>query len=212
MNRTIILLGATGSGKGTQAHLLVDQGHFHHLSTGDLVRAEIMAGTELGSSIKQLYDEGKLVPDELIIPIFEHVFKSLPEESDVLLDGFPRDIDQVNMLEKLLPTMSRQVDRVIMIDVTEEEVVHRLGLRRICPSCRRIFHQGEETCPFDLALLQARSDDDLASVQEKLRIFQSDIKPVLDYFESLGKVVHVNGEQSVEGVATDIESHLSDLL
>jgi len=139
MAKTLIFLGPPGAGKGTQAQRLVEEKGFVQLSTGDILREAVKKGTELGKKAKEYMEAGKLVPDDLIIAIIEEKLKEL-EGKDIILDGFPRTIPQAEALDRMLPAVGRTLDKVILFDLSDEEILRRLTGRRVDPKTGKVYH------------------------------------------------------------------------
>lgn len=194
----IILLGAPGAGKGTQAVELSRRLQIPHISTGDIFRHNIRNATPLGQQVKEYLDSGRLVPDELTLSI---VTKRLAEQdcqNGFLLDGFPRTLVQANALEAALPT-----DVALLLDIDQEILIDRLSGRLFCPACKGTFHRSRlpgETCPECSAALTQREDDKPATVRNRLEVYNAQTAPLIAYYQQAGKLLKVNANQSVEEV------------
>jgi len=190
MAKTIIFLGAPGAGKGTQAQRLSEEKGFIQVSTGDILRANVKNKTELGKKAKEYMEAGQLVPDELIISMIEDELKKL-EGKDIILDGFPRTVKQAEALEDLLKRLGRNLDYVILFDVSDEEVVKRITGRRIDPKTGKVYHVIYNPPPADVEVIQ-REDDKEEVVKKRLEVYHSQTAPLIDYYEKRGKLVRVD--------------------
>lgn len=209
----IILFGAPGSGKGTQSTLLVERLGFKQISTGDLFRAAIKNGTELGLKAKSFMDAGKLVPDEVVIGMVEEVLKNTKDS--FILDGFPRTLDQAKELGTLLGRLKMDVGRVIFLVVKDDSLVSRLSGRRVCKSCGAVYHiqskptRQENVCDSCGGQVHQRSDDKIEVISERLKVYKEQTAPVKDFYERLGKVVEIDGGLSTEDVYQQIAKIVS---
>jgi len=176
----VMILGAPGSGKGTQGKVLAGHLGIPQVSTGDLIRAAMKAGTALGVKAKGFYDKGHLVPDELIFGLIQEILDSPAAATGVLMDGFPRTIPQAEAVDRMLAAKRRKVDRVLLLEVDEAELVQRLLAR---------------------AAKEGRSDDNLESVTQRLKVFHSQTAPLIAFYETRGIVRRVAGTGSVDEIA-----------
>ncbi len=201
----IVLLGAPGAGKGTQSAKLVESFGFKHVSTGDLLRAAVKEGTELGVKAKGYMDAGELVPDEVVIGLVEELLKADPEAS-YLLDGFPRTSAQAVSLDSVLAQLGTKLDCAVAIDVENEVVVNRISKRRLCKGCSYIgtVEDGEK-CPKCGAELYQRADDNADSVRTRLEAYDKSTAPLIDYYRGNGILTSVNGDQAPEAVFAAIK-------
>ncbi len=199
----LILLGAPGCGKGTQAAYITDQYDLPHISTGDLFRENIKLQTPLGIKVKEIMTTGALCPDNLTVELVKERLLQSDCEKGYLLDGFPRNIYQANELDKISPP-----DKVINIDVDLSAIEHRITGRRSCPKCGASFHVdfiGErETCPDCQEKLITRKDDTPEIVKERLTVYAEQTKPLIDFYTKQGKLISVNGNLSIEKVFEEI--------
>ena len=192
----LILLGAPGSGKGTQAARLAQDYGVQHLSTGDLLRDEVRRGTPLGAEAKGFMDAGKLVPDALILGMVRLRLEA-GRDKGFLLDGFPRTLAQAQALEGMLAAVGRKLDHVLFLDVPEEELVARLALRRSCPGCGRVYHlkasppKTDGVCDGCGQGLIQRPDDTEAVVRDRLKVYASSTQPLVEYYESRKLLRHI---------------------
>jgi adenylate kinase len=204
--RDIILLGAPGAGKGTQAEILSQALGVLHLSTGDILRANVAAGTELGAKAKAYMDQGDLVPDGVVVDMVANRLREADCAHGVLFDGFPRTLPQAEALTRVLEEMGRGKARALAIEVGEEELIGRLSGRRVCRGCARIFHvdslpAGQATCPDCGGELYQRSDDSPEPIRQRLRVYAKQTEPLLAYYESQGGLSRVDGTGTPERVA-----------
>ena len=198
----IILMGCPGAGKGTQSAKLQQELHLEHISTGDVLRAEIAAGSELGKKVSGLIAAGNLVPDELMISILEQRAKAA--KGGIIFDGFPRTVAQAQALDEMMKRLQRDITAVIMIDLPESEVVKRLSTRRLCKKCGKpAATTTQPTCDCG-GELYVRADDAPESVKHRLEVYRKSTLPVKNYYLNSGKYVEVNGQQTPEQVFEDI--------
>lgn len=202
----IILLGAPGAGKGTQADKLVEKYGFPHISTGDIFRKNIKERTDIGLLAKSYIDAGKLVPDEVTIKIVENRLKESDCENGFLLDGFPRTVEQAKALDEIT-----DVDYVVNIDVPFEKLLKRITGRRVCPKCSSSYHvdflNGEDTCKCGEKLIQ-RADDNEETVKQRISVYENQTAPLVEYYGKTGKLLTVNGHKSVDEVFEEIVNKL----
>ena len=202
----IILLGAPGAGKGTQASYLVNKYALPHISTGDIFRKNIKEQTEIGLIAKGFIDKGQLVPDEVTVKIVELRLAEDDCKQGFLLDGFPRTVNQAEALAKIT-----DIDYVVNIDIPFERLLHRLTGRRVCPKCGASYHvdflNGKTTCPCGEELIQ-RADDTEATVSKRINVYTEQTEPLINYYQEKGKLITVNGDQAVEAVFEEIASKL----
>jgi adenylate kinase len=210
----LILYGAPGSGKGTQADSLRAKYGIPHISTGDILRAEMAAGTELGLEAKPIYDRGDLVPDEIMIGIIKSRLSQADCERGFILDGFPRTIPQAEALDRMMREIGRRFDRIIYLTVDAEELVERLSDRWICPKCGRTYSKRANPpaegnrCPIDGAELYQREDDKPEAARHRIDVYLEQTLPVLDHYRPSGLVVEVDGTGEIEEVSRRIEAVL----
>ena len=202
----IILFGAPGAGKGTQADKLVEKYGFPHISTGDIFRKNIKERTEIGLLAKSYIDAGKLVPDEVTIKIVENRLKESDCANGFLLDGFPRTVEQAKALDEIT-----DVDYVVNIDVPFEKLLKRITGRRVCPKCSSSYHvdflNGEDTCKCGEKLVQ-RADDNEETVKQRISVYEKQTAPLVEYYGKTGKLVTVNGHKGVDEVFDEIVNKL----
>lgn len=185
----IILLGPPGAGKGTQAQRVVDRYHIPQISTGDILRAAVKEKRPLGLKAKSFMDEGKLVPDELVIGIIEERLKASDCKKGFILDGFPRTIAQAEALQLILSNMGKSIDHVLNIEVEDEELVRRLTGRRTCKNCGGMFHilfqppKKEGSCDRCGGPLYQREDDKEETIRTRLKEYQKQTAPLIGYYQ-----------------------------
>jgi len=201
----IILLGAPGSGKGTQAAKLIEFYKLVHIATGDMLRAEVAAGTDLGRSAKKYMDAGDLVPDDVLIGMIEERLEEDDADAGFILDGFPRSTAQAIALDEQLAELSRSLDVAILIQIDPEVIVKRISARRACPKCRRITTAAEgEICCICAAKLEIRDDDREDIVRKRLDVYEKSTAPLIDYYRGKGILKSIQGDQSVDAVWQDV--------
>ena len=179
----IVIFGAPGSGKGTQSERIVEKYGINHISTGDVLRAEIKNGTELGKTAKGYIDQGQLIPDELMIDILGSVFDSSKDSKGVIFDGFPRTIAQAEALKKMLAERGQDVSVMVDLDVPEEELMVRL------------IKRGKDS---------GRADDNEETIKKRLHVYHSQTAPLIDWYKNEKKYQHINGLGTMEGIFAEI--------
>jgi adenylate kinase len=209
----LVVLGKQGAGKGTQSQGLCDRYGLAHISTGDILRAAVAAGTPLGNEVKSILDSGKLVSDDLVNKLVEDRLKAPDTERGVVLDGFPRNIEQAEALDRLLE--ASPIKLCVYVDVPNELVIQRLSSRRVCQECGTIYKDSDisaisGTCELCGGDVIQRSDDKPEAIAQRLATFERDTLPLLSFYESRGLLVKVNGDQKVEKVAADIDDLLHE--
>ncbi len=205
----LVVLGKQGAGKGTQSQLLCERYGLIHVSTGDILRAAVQNGTPLGLQVKSILDAGQLVSDDLVNQLVEDRFKEPDAQRGGVLDGFPRNIGQAQALERILGEGG--ITLCIYIDLPNELVLQRLSSRRVCQECGTTYVDTDvaaisgtcEVCGGDVV---QRSDDKPEAIQRRLETFERDTFPLLSFYEQRNLLVKVNGDQSVEKVASDIDA------
>lgn len=202
----LVLFGPPGAGKGTQAQLLKERLGMNHISSGDLFRYHLRQGTELGKRAAEYINQGLLVPDEVTIDIVLAQVLALSDEDGFILDGFPRTTTQAAALQEALRNRSRELDKVVFINVPQEELVRRLGGRFTCPQCQAPFtisDAGQETslkCERCGEPLYQRPDDRPEAVRQRIEVYQQETVPVLDFYRKEGLLAEICGVGSVECV------------
>lgn len=214
----MILFGPPGVGKGTQAKLLSEKFNIPHISTGDMLRAAATAGTDMGKKAKVIMDEGRLVPDDVMIGIVRDVLASPRAAKGFILDGFPRTLPQAKALSKILDDLNMENFTVVVLEVDDEEIIRRLGNRLVCEKDGTIYNVEDDgvykggSCPDCGARLIQRDDDAEQTVRERLRVYHSTTAPVFHYYDELGVVLTVDGGGSIDMVNREINLMLSDIL
>ena len=210
----IIMLGAPGAGKGTQAKQIADKYKIPHISTGDIFRANIKNNTELGQKAKQYMDQGLLVPDELTCDLVMDRIKQDDCKNGFILDGFPRTIPQAEALDAALDKINEKMDYAINVDVPDENIVNRMGGRRCCLNCGATYHvvtiptKVEGICDRCGSPVVLRDDDKPETVQKRLTVYHDQTQPLIDYYEKQSILKTVDGTKSMEAVFDDITALL----
>ena len=202
----IILLGAPGAGKGTQAEIISDRLQIPTVSTGNIIREALKSGTDMGKKAKSFVDKGKLVPDEVVIGIVKDRIQKEDCKNGFILDGFPRTISQAEALDN----MGVCIDKVIDIEVEDEEILKRMSGRRVCGECGASYNlnskkpKREGLCDRCAGTLVQRMDDNPDTVKERLSVYHDQTQPLKGYYENQGRLVAVNGQQELSKITEDI--------
>lgn len=210
----IILLGPQASGKGTQAKLLAEEFNLVHLELGNILRQMKREQSALGQKIGQIIDRGKMVPFEIIVKIVKKRIQSVSSEQGIIFDGTPRRLQEILPLEGALNKNGREITHVFFIKISEKEVVRRLSKRYSCQSCGKILIVEKEKqkkglrCPSCQGLLERRQDDTPQAIKKRLALYQEKTLPVVEHYRQQGKLIEINGEQSMEAVLNSIKSFL----
>lgn len=204
----IVLLGAPGAGKGTQAQKLVEEFGFEHVSTGDLLRAAVKAGTELGKEAKGYMDAGKLVPDSVVIGLVKERLGTPEAAAGFILDGFPRNTSQAESLDAELAGMGVNLDAALLVSVEPEVIVERLSSRRTCRTCGYTGTAADETCPRDGGEMYQRDDDRPETIKQRLDVYEESTAPLVGYYRDKGLLREVDGDRSQDEVYTDVKTLL----
>lgn len=200
-NMRLVLLGPPSAGKGTQASMLAQRFGLLHLATGDILREAAAAGSSLGKKAKKFMDTGALVPDAIVIGLLEGKMKSTQSQTGFILDGFPRNVEQAKQLEEFT-----DLDLVLCIEVDFGKLVERATGRRVCKTCGAVYHVRYNppkllgVCDKDGGQLYLRDDDSEEVVKKRLRTYEDQTKPVIQYYESIGKLKYVEGDGSIDDV------------
>lgn len=206
----IIMLGAPGAGKGTQAKKIAEKYQIPHISTGDIFRANIKNGTELGKKAKTYMDQGLLVPDELVCDLVVDRLQQEDCKEGYILDGFPRTIPQAESLDAALREIGASIDYAIDVEVPDENIVSRMGGRRACVGCGATYHlvyaptKAEGICDSCGAELILRDDDKPETVQKRLDVYHEQTQPLIDFYSQKGVLKEVDGTMDMEDVFTAI--------
>ena len=212
----IIMLGAPGAGKGTQAKMIAEKCGIPHISTGDIFRANIKNGTELGAKVKEYMDKGLLVPDELVCDLVVDRIQQADCEKGYILDGFPRTIPQAEALENALNAIEQKLDYAIDIDVPDENIINRMSGRRACVGCGATYHvlfnptKVEGKCDVCGESLILRDDDKPETVKKRLDVYHTQTQPLIDFYTERKVLVEVDGTQSMDKVFDDIMKILGE--
>lgn len=202
----IIMLGAPGAGKGTQAKMIAEKYGVPHISTGDIFRANIKNGTELGAKAKEYMDKGLLVPDELVVDLVIDRFKADDCAKGYILDGFPRTIPQAEALDKALNAQNESVDYAINVEVPDENIINRMSGRRACVGCGATYHiqfnptKVEGVCDVCGEKLILRDDDKPETVKNRLSVYHEQTQPLIDYYAKKSILAEVDGTKDMEDV------------
>ncbi|GAB4280050.1 MAG: adenylate kinase [Coriobacteriia bacterium] len=213
----IMLLGAPGAGKGTQAARIIEEYHLAHLSTGDVLRAAVADGTPLGLEAKKYMDAGELVPDEVVVGLVKEWLASDEASKGVIFDGFPRTVAQADALDAAMSELGSSLDAVISIDVDKDEIIKRLTARRVCRDCGRPYNiitdrpQKHDVCDVCGGEVYQRDDDTEETVANRLDVYERSTKPLVEYYSRRGILRSVDGSKGPDEVYEQIRSILSEL-
>ena len=214
----VVMLGFPGAGKGTQTKFLAERLSVPSLSSGDLFRRHQRESTPLGQQVRSFVDSGLLVPDEITIAMILEEVGTPAYAEGFVLDGFPRNVNQAQELDRSLKQKGMSIDCALLIDVTLELLTDRLGKRLVCNRCQSIYHseanppRTKGVCNYCEGQLERRADDEPAAVGRRLQAYQEESAPVVDFYTRAGKLVRVDGTGSVEGVRRSIEEAISPLV
>ena len=206
----LIIIGAPGAGKGTQAEKLSEKLNIPHISTGDIFRSNMSNNTQIGKQVRAYIDKGNLVPDELTIEIVKRRLQEKDCANGFILDGFPRTIPQAEYLDKAADELNISIDAVLDIVVSDKEVIKRILGRRVCPSCGMSYHISnnpplvEGICDVCHSHIELRDDDKEEILVERLKVYHEQTEPVINYYQKNGKLVVVNGRESLEDTTADV--------
>ena len=212
----IFIMGAPGSGKGTFSTKIKEEFNLNHISTGDIFRANIKNGTELGKKAKTFMDQGLLVPDELVVDLVVDRVNQEDCKNGYVLDGFPRTIPQAEALDRALAEMGQKIDYAIDVEVPDENIVKRMGGRRACLNCGATYHivfnptKVEGKCDACGAETVLRDDDKPETVQKRLSVYHEQTQPLIDYYKAQGILKSVDGTKPMDEVFTDIVAILGE--
>lgn len=214
----LILLGAPGAGKGTQADIISEKYGIPQISTGVILREEIAKGSELGNRVKGIIDAGNLVPDEDVVAIVKERLKQDDCKNGYILDGFPRTIPQAEALDKMLSELDSKIDVVISIEVADEDIVRRMSGRRVCKKCGASYHieynpsPAGENCGKCGETLSIRADDDPKVVADRLKVYHEKTAPLKAFYEKQGKLKVALGCEKLEDTTANVEAALKEAL
>ena len=214
--RRFILLGPPGAGKGTQAARICQKYGITHISTGDIFRKHIKEGTDFGKKAQEYMNKGELVPDDLVLEIAEARLLEEDCKHGFLLDGFPRTVNQAERLDKFLNERDLSIDNVLAIEVEKEVLMMRLIGRRVCRSCGATYHvinmppEKEGVCDICGGELYQRTDDSATTVENRIEVYNALTSKLVEYYDTAGKVEHIDGSTGLETVFQDIVSAIGD--
>ncbi len=214
----LVLLGPPGAGKGTQARALGALWHIPQIASGDLLRAAVYEGTELGREARTFMDRGQLVPDELVLKLIAERLTHRDAQAGFILDGFPRSVSQAEALAEMIGRKRWAIDKVVAVIVPDQEIVQRISGRRTCKGCNAMYHVKFEppkiagVCDKCGGELYQRADDVEATVRERLNVYETNTRPLLDHYRRLGLLAEVDGVGRTEEVAKRIIGALEGLL
>jgi len=209
----LVFLGPPGAGKGTQAKLLSQRMGFLHLSTGDLLREAVKNQTPLGKKAKEYMDRGELVPDELIVQLIE---ETMPKDGNVILDGFPRTVNQALALEEMLKGKGEKISKVLFFDVPDEVIIDRLSGRRVCSKCGAVYHvkynppKVEGVCDLCGGSLVQRDDDKEEVVKKRLEVYRKQTQPLIEFYQDRGIIYKLDAEKGVEELFEEVKGLVRD--
>ena len=210
----LVFMGAPGSGKGTQARRLMEAYASPQISTGDLLRAAVAAGTALGKKAKAAMDAGKLVADDIVVGMIKERLAQKDTKFGFILDGFPRSLGQAAALDKMLGEVDQPLNKAILLDVNTDNLVKRLTGRRTCKVCGHLYNvyfsppKKAGVCDIDGGELLQRADDNEATIKQRLQVYHDQTAPLIDYYKKQNKFVSVNGEGTMDEIFRRIEKAL----
>lgn len=204
----IVLLGAPGAGKGTQAQRLVADYGVAHISTGDLLRAAVKAQSELGVAAKKYMDAGELVPDQLVIDLVKERLAADDAQKGFILDGFPRNTTHAVTLDTELAAMGRELDGALLVDVPAEVIIDRLSSRRTCRDCGYTAGPDTTVCPSCAGEMYQRDDDKPETIKNRLDVYEKNTSPLVEYYRGQGILKVVDGNRDIDLVYTDVKAEL----
>ena len=196
----IVLLGAPGAGKGTMAQLLVADYGVAHISTGDLLRAAVKSGSDLGVQAKKYMDAGELVPDQLVIDLVKERLSHDDAQRGFILDGFPRNTMQAVTLDSELGSLGRSIDAALLIDVEPKVIIDRLSARRTCRACGHTGTAADAVCPACGGEMYQRDDDKPETIKNRLDVYEKNTAPLIEYYRGQGLLKAVNGDDAIDAV------------
>lgn len=217
MSKIILLLGAPGVGKGTHAMRIAKKTGFVHVSTGDLLREAVKDGKALGKQVRGYMEKGELVPNQLVVEIILDKIKSADGCDGFILDGFPRNISQAVTLMEILKDRNEKLDLALDIEVEEQELIDRLTSRRVCKVCGRVYNvkykppKKAGICDVCGGELYQRSDDTAETVKNRLKVYEKETSPLIDYFDKMGILKTVQGIGGIEAVSSEIMKIMDNL-
>lgn len=213
----IVLLGAPGSGKGTQAKLLSERYGIPQIATGDLLREALASGSDLGRRAKEAMDAGRLVSDEIVLGIIRERLRRADSRPGFVLDGFPRNVSQAEALDSLLRNIAQPLDTALLLEIDPDALIQRLTGRLTCPTCGRVYNQYskppriEGQCDADGTELVHRSDDNETTIENRLRVFESHTRPVIEFYRQQDRLITVDAEGEIPEVNKRIQQALKPI-
>lgn len=208
----MIIMGPPGSGKGTQAARITEVYGIPAISTGDMLREAISAGTQMGMEAKAFMDKGELVPDEVVIGIVKERLKADDAQNGFLLDGFPRSAVQAESLGEMLAGEGKTLDLVLNVAVPDEEIIRRLSRRRVCPACNAVYHLDHQPpkvaglCDKCGADVIQRDDDNEATIAHRLEVYRKNSEPLIEYYRKMGLLAEVSGLKAIDEVFGEVRA------
>ena len=208
--KTVIFLGPPASGKGTQAARFSEVHNFLHIDMGKALREEAASGSPLAEEIRGTADAGRLVPNEVVQRLIQHMFAA-NQERDIILDGFPRSMEQAELLTRVMAEAGRDLTAAVLVSLPEEDIAVRILNRRVCPVCGRIYNlvtvppESDEKCDDDSSPLEHRADDTEEVLNERLAVYRDQTQPIIAHYESANVLVSVDGTAGIDGVGRQIE-------
>lgn len=206
----IIFLGPPGSGKGTQAKILVEKYEIPQISTGDMLREHVAKGTDLGLKAKEYMEKGQLVPDEIILDMVKQRLSQSDAQKGFILDGFPRTVAQAEALDKILEPMGKKIEYVLALIVPDEELIIRLTGRRTCKNCGMMYHikfkppKEEGKCDVCGGELYQRADDNEETVRNRLKVYHQQTAPLIEYYKNKEVLFEIDGSKSIEEITQQL--------
>jgi adenylate kinase len=206
----LLLYGAPGSGKGTQANMLRTRFGIPHIATGDMLRAEIQSGTPLGREAQPILAAGQYVPDDIMIGMIRNRLRDPDSSGGFIIDGFPRTVPQAEALDVLMRELQRHLDRVLYLKVEMAELLERLSGRLVCPTCQRTYPPGTVACAADGTALVQREDDKTEAVRPRIEIYLSKTVPVLEHYRGTGIVSEIDGRGTIDQITGRVLSAIGE--
>lgn len=211
--KAVVLLGPPGAGKGTVAEVLEDKG-YRHISTGELLREQIRLETPLGLEAKELMDHGKFVSDDVVVGMIRDLVSDADTDAKFLFDGFPRTLVQAQKLDELIDSFKGELSEVILLECPDEVIVKRLSGRRTCATCGAVYHMAfnppsnDEKCDLDGCGLAQRPDDNETTVRKRLKVYEEQTAPLINYYTEKNLIHDVDATQSIEAVRSEVLKRL----